>query len=253
MFKSGARGSISLTGPSRTARDSSHRMSALGLIDSTSSGIASTSSPRAVLRILLGGYLAIEPSRVNFAYGTHGRPSLADTWHDAPLKFNLAHSHGFAVYAFTRDRAIGVDVEYIRPPENMEQLAALVFSPRELTAFEAVPREAQEQAFFNGWTRKEALVKATGDGLTMPLKGAEISLTPGEPAALLAYRGRAAAAARWTVLELTTAPGYVGAVATSGTIGGLRVGSGTTISPSNWQALRLLPRGICYSVLGKQF
>src|SRR4051794_3631298 len=115
---------------------------------------------RAVLRILLGGYLAIEPSRVTFAYGSYGKPSLAHPWRAANLEFNLAHSHGLAVYGFTRDRALGVDVEYIRRLEDMEQVAALVFSPRELAAFRAVPREAQGQAFFNGWTRKEALAKA---------------------------------------------------------------------------------------------
>jgi 4'-phosphopantetheinyl transferase len=173
---------------------------------------------RAILRMLLGGYLAAEPSRLVFAYDKYGKPALADGWRDAGIEFNLAHSHGLAVYAFTRHRAIGVDVEYVRALENVHQIAAHVFSQGELAAFHALPAGLQPAAFFNGWTRKEAFVKATGQGLAAPLEQISVTLAPGEPAALLRLGGCPAAAAPWTIRELAIAPGYAAAVALPGAV-----------------------------------
>lgn len=176
---------------------------------------------RAILRILLGGYLAAEPSGLVFVYGKHGKPALAEDWRDADLQFNLAHSNGCAVYAFTRTRAIGVDLEYVRPVENMLRLATLVFSPRELAALHAAPAGMQRTAFFNGWTRKEAFVKATGDGLSMPLEHIDVSLAPGERTVLLRLEGKLMQGSAWTVRELQAPPSYSAAVAVAGIIGEL--------------------------------
>jgi 4'-phosphopantetheinyl transferase len=168
---------------------------------------------RAILRMLLAGYLATTPSRLRFTYQSHGKPSLADAWCCSGVEFNVAHSNGLAVYAFTRARAIGVDVEYLRPLMHMHRLAAGIFSCRERTAFSALPAHLQPAAFFNGWTRKEAFVKATGAGLATPLTQVEVTLSPGEPAALLGIGGSAAAAAGWSLREFEPARGYVAAVA----------------------------------------
>jgi 4'-phosphopantetheinyl transferase len=173
---------------------------------------------RATLRMLLAGYLATEPSHLVFAYGSHGKPALGDAWRDSGLAFNLAHSNGLAVYAFARARTIGVDVEYVRPLEEMHALAETVFSPRERAVFYALPSHLQRTAFFDGWTRKEAFVKATGEGLSTPLDAFDVALAPGEPAALLGIGGCARAAAGWTLRAFEPAPGYVAAVAVAGPV-----------------------------------
>ena len=99
--------------------------------------------------------------------------------------FNLSHSHGIALYALTRGREIGVDIEYFRPDVEAGKLAERFFSPREAAVLRALPEHLRREGFFNCWTRKEAYIKAEGKGMAIPLSAFDVSLTPGEPAALL--------------------------------------------------------------------
>jgi 4'-phosphopantetheinyl transferase len=119
------------------------------------------------------------------------------------------------LYGVTRDRNLGIDLEYIRPMPKVEQLVERFFSPREYTLISSLPPDQQQQAFFKGWTCKEAYLKATGEGL-IGLEQVEVSVTPGEPAALLSIQGDAKAAARWSVRQLTIAAGYAVALAVEG-------------------------------------
>jgi 4'-phosphopantetheinyl transferase len=157
---------------------------------------------RGTLRIILSGYLNISPSQVEFCYGTRGKPGLAATLGKGMLEFNLSHSQDIALYAVTRDRPIGVDIEHIRPMPDAEKIAERFFAVRENAALLALPASLRQQAFFNCWTRKEAYLKACGDGLAGELNKIEVSLTPGEPAQLLSIAGDAEAAARWCLKEL---------------------------------------------------
>ncbi len=136
---------------------------------------------RAVLRLLLSRYLQTQPAALQFTYGPHGKPLLADTsWH-----FNLTHSEDLALLALTRSGSIGVDVEYTQLMPDADQLVARFFSDRERLAFQQLPAAQQAVAFFNLWTRKEAWLKATGDGIGHLLNQVEVSFLPGEPAQLL--------------------------------------------------------------------
>jgi len=116
----------------------------------------------------------------------------------------------------TYRRAIGVDLERIRRQPAEEQIAERFFSPREVEALHALPVSMREDAFFTCWTRKEAYVKATGDGLSLPLDQFEVSLTPGEPATLLNTRWDPNEACLWSLRELIPGPGFVGAIAVKG-------------------------------------
>jgi 4'-phosphopantetheinyl transferase len=171
---------------------------------------------RGVLRTILGLYLGVEPSLLRFCYNSHGKPYLADRFGGGALQFNLSHSHELALYAFTRGREIGVDLEYIRYIPDAEQIAASFFSARENTVLHTLPTSQKQETFFNCWTRKEAYIKAIGNGLAQPLDKFDVSLAPGEPARLLSVDGAPEEASRWSLKALTPAPGYVAALAVEG-------------------------------------
>jgi 4'-phosphopantetheinyl transferase len=171
---------------------------------------------RGLLRVLLGRYLRQDPPHLRFIYGPHGKPALATDTGGGALRFNVSHSHGLALYAITRGREVGVDVERIRPKVAQEKIAERFFSPREVTLLRALPAPLQATAFFACWTRKEAYIKATGEGLTLPLDQFDVSLVPGEPAALLRTAWDPQEAARWALQDLAPAPGYRAAVAVAG-------------------------------------
>lgn len=169
---------------------------------------------RALLRTLLGRYLHKEPSRVEFHYGASGKPRLAGK--DSSLRFNLSHSYGLALYAFSEGRELGIDVEQIRSNADAEKIAERFFSAQEVAVFRDLPARQREKAFFDCWTRKEAYIKAKGDGLTAPLDGFSVSLSPGEPAALLDVRDDPAEVSRWSLRELDPGYGYAAAIAVEG-------------------------------------
>ncbi len=171
---------------------------------------------RGLLRAILGRYLATDPGRLRFTYGVHGKPALAPQDGGMQLRFNVSHSAGLVLYAVARGREIGVDLEAIQPAIARECIAEHFFSPREAAALRALPVDAQPEAFFTCWTRKEAYVKARGAGLALRLDGFDVSLVPGEPAALLRTAGDAQEASRWSLQALAPGRGYVGALAVEG-------------------------------------
>jgi 4'-phosphopantetheinyl transferase len=165
---------------------------------------------RGVLRVLLGRYLDIDPASIRFGYDEKGKPSLARR---GPLKFNASHSGDMALYAFTLDCEIGVDVEQVRPFDDLRRIADRFFCAEETTDLMDLPEEQREAAFFRCWTRKEAYVKAIGEGLAVPLDGFAVSLRPDQPARLIHIGHDSEAAADWTLQNLEPAAGYAGAVA----------------------------------------
>ena len=140
---------------------------------------------RALLRDLLAGYLDQPPEAIRFAYNEWGKPALEPGFVARDLGFNLSHSQGLAMYAFVHEREVGVDLEMIRPEVASERVAENFFSPWEVETLRALPLEHQAEAFFNCWTRKEAYVKARGQGLSIDLKSFDVSLVPGEKAKIL--------------------------------------------------------------------
>jgi 4'-phosphopantetheinyl transferase len=164
------------------------------------------------LREILAGYVGAAPASLTFASSPSGKPALAEP--RTELRFNLSHSRGLALVAVTRGREVGVDLEAIRAVEDLDDLAASCFSPAETRALAAVPEGSRLEAFFDGWTRKEAFVKLLGDGLSRPLDSFDVTLGPGEPARLLRVAG--ARAADWAIQQVEVGPGYRGALASEG-------------------------------------
>jgi 4'-phosphopantetheinyl transferase len=171
---------------------------------------------RGVLRDILGRYLGVPASELGFRYSAYGKPALADGFDATGVRFNISHSHEIALFAVTCDREIGVDIEYLGREIDGEEIAEHFFSSQECATLRALPAAAKHEAFFTCWTRKEAYIKAHGEGLSLPLDQFDVSLAPGEPAALLATRSDPREALRWSLQALPPGPGYVAALAVEG-------------------------------------
>ena len=178
---------------------------------------------RGRLREILGRYLGRAPERVHFEYGARGKPELRG---DTSIQFNVSHSGAWAVIAVARGRRVGVDVEAVRPLADADLVADRWFSAREAAAYQALPVEARTEAFFACWTRKEAFIKALGDGLSYPLDAFDVPVRPGTPAALLATRDPTVSAADWSLVDVPAPSGYLAAVAVEGAGGCLLGGPG---------------------------
>ncbi len=169
---------------------------------------------RGVLRGLLGRYLGVDPSALVFGYGPHGKPALGSPWQG--LRFNVSHSGGLALLAFATDHEIGVDIEQERPVPEMDSITERNFSPRESAELRLLEERDRRRAFFRCWTRKEAFIKAVGDGLSHPLDAFAVTLAPGEPARLLHVAGDPEAPRRFRLEGLEPADGFAAALAVLG-------------------------------------
>ena len=170
---------------------------------------------RAALRKLLSAYLRVNAAEVRLSYGEMGKPFLDG--HAGDIRFNLAHSGGRALYGFSRGRALGVDLELIREDFfTGDDIARRFFSTAEVLALQSLPAEIRKDSFFNCWTRKEAYIKARGEGLSMPLDCFDVSLAPGEPAALLRHHQDADEVTRWEMRSIPVAEGFVAALVVEG-------------------------------------
>ncbi|MGB7518951.1 MAG: 4'-phosphopantetheinyl transferase superfamily protein [Spirulinaceae cyanobacterium] len=173
---------------------------------------------RGMLRKILGAYLEVEPSQLQFSYRKRGKPYLKGE----QIHFNLSHSQNLALYAVTKNFSVGVDVEGFNQTKPVEQIAQRFFSPREQDVMNRLLPREKRQAFFRAWTRKEAYLKATGEGLGGGLEQVEVSLLPEEPANLINIPG-------WFLEDIQLGENYFGAVAAGGEV--MRV--------SYWQAVEL--------------
>lgn len=161
---------------------------------------------RSLLRVILGHYLKVQPSQIILAYEARGKPRLAAPVSAAPLHFNFSHSRGLALCAVGRFGPLGVDVEQIRPMPEMTELAATFCSAQEIALLSAAPPEKKLEVFFSIWTRKEACLKATGEGIAGALAQLDCSQPP----------------PGWSLHALSPAPGFVGALAFAGSPARLR-------------------------------
>jgi 4'-phosphopantetheinyl transferase len=171
---------------------------------------------RALLRRILASYLATDPNSLSFSYSKKEKPSLGPAHVDSGITFNVSHSGGIALLAFSRRREVGIDVEQVRRNADLEAIARRFFSAREQSELAALPAEEKCDAFFRCWTRKEAYIKATGDGLSLPLSQFDVSLAAGEKNALLATRPDGSEAGHWLLQEVPAGPGYIAALCVRG-------------------------------------
>lgn len=162
---------------------------------------------RASLRSILSSYLGLPAERVQFCYGHRGKPALAQTQAKSGLYFNLSHSQELAVCAVTRDRELGIDVEFIRPIAEAEQIAKRYFSERENASFQTLAKSDKQAGFFYHWTRKEAYLKAEGEGLSANSDRFDDSVATAEGDCKTN---------RWFLQGFTPAPNYIATVAVEG-------------------------------------
>ena len=177
------------------------------------------------LREIVAAYAGTAPEGVAFAHGARGKPHLA---HGVPgattaLEFNLSHAQHLGLIGVTRDAAIGVDIEVMRPMAEMADIAERNFAPAEFDAWRRLPADQRAAGFFACWTRKEAVIKATGDGLSMPLDGFAVSVHPAQPARLLEIDRSATAASLWTLASWQPMAGVFAAVALHRAAGACRL------------------------------
>jgi 4'-phosphopantetheinyl transferase len=170
---------------------------------------------RAMLRTFLGQYLCVDPDGLNFSYSLKGKPHLSQDYAGG-LSFNLSHSGGIALYAFSRNRDLGIDIEQIRQDFEVDGIARRFFSPLEQDQLFALPVDERAQAFFRCWSRKEAYIKATGDGLSLPLSQFDVSLDRGNTDALVTTRPDGAEAARWRLTDIHAGTSYAAALCVRG-------------------------------------
>ncbi len=162
---------------------------------------------RAQLRRILGGYLGTSPEEITLTYGRSGKPTITAP---VPLEFNLSHTGDLAALGVA-GFGIGVDIEQIR--EIDRDVAQRFFAADEVAALFGLPGEQWNEAFFSCWTRKEAYVKASGEGLMVALDSFSVSLAPGKPAELLRVESQPEEPAHWQFVSFVPAPGFMGAIA----------------------------------------
>jgi len=166
---------------------------------------------RGRLRQLLGARLGVRPESVELVYGARGKPALANSGRNS-LRFNLSHRDDLAVYALSWGSDVGIDVEAIRPLPDADAVAARFFSRPEHAAYRALDPRDRLLGFFQCWTRKEAFIKALGEGLSHPLDSFDVSLAPGAPAELLRVEPVRGDDRGWRLASFSPAPGFVAAV-----------------------------------------
>jgi len=170
---------------------------------------------RGLLRSFLGSYLNLEPDRIEFVYGRHGKPALKSVGQNKTLEFNLSHSKDLALYAFSWNRKVGIDIEYMIPMADMDDFAEKYFASSESEYINSLSGKQKNEAFFKTWTCKEAFLKANGSGLTVPINQVEISFEA-DGVALTSIGSDKEQSPRWRLELLNPIPGYKAAVAIDG-------------------------------------
>lgn len=164
---------------------------------------------RKFLRKILSGYVSESPDMINFSYSEHGKPFLRDS----PVKFNLAHSNFQVVYAVSIDTEVGIDIEYKKKIPDAFHIAERFFSQYEKDDLKKVAGEKTEEVFYNCWTRKEAFIKATGKGLSMPLDEFSVSILPGEKPELLWLKSNPEDVKEWSLFDIHVSTDYKASLA----------------------------------------
>ena len=162
------------------------------------------------LRFLLGAMLGAPPQSFAFAANAYGKPRLDP---DRGIAFNMSHSGGIVLIGLAPHLAVGVDVEALRPLSERDAIVRRYFHPGEAADFARVPPSDAEGAFFRCWSRKEAVVKALGLGMSLDLHRYRVTCTPGDAPRVLALEGEPEPDADWSLIDLDVGPGHVGAVA----------------------------------------
>ena len=167
---------------------------------------------RALLKIFLSEYLNVNPGQINFIYNQYGKPLI-----DYDLKFNISHSADIIIFAFTLKNEIGIDIEFMKKNIKYKELIKRFFSKKEIEDFLSLDEKYQKAAFFNGWSRKEAYIKAIGKGLSIPLDSFDVSIKPEEPAKIFSINNQTNH--HWNLMDSDIDKNYKSAFAIEAEIG----------------------------------
>jgi 4'-phosphopantetheinyl transferase len=168
---------------------------------------------RGILRRILGRYLNMDPAELHFSYGLKGKPELSGIDYPQKLHFNVSRSNGLSLIALAWEKEVGVDVEFIREGVAEERIAEHFFSPIEMSLLRALPQKDRTPAFFACWTRKEACLKARGEGLQGGLDEFTVSLIPAQHGARTSVEGDNTHTLNLSLWDLVPENGFVGALA----------------------------------------
>lgn len=171
---------------------------------------------RGLLKIILSRYIHIDPGQICLRYNSFGKPMLNERIGRNYIHFNLSRTDDLALFAITKDRKIGVDVESINLDIEIEGIVERFFSSDEVTALRSLPVELRHKAFFQCWTCKEAFIKAKGKGLTIPLDSFSISLNPEKSPDLVCSKFCADEASRWSLYTFDLGINYCAGLAVEG-------------------------------------
>jgi 4'-phosphopantetheinyl transferase len=171
---------------------------------------------RAVLRHLLAAYLDMPAKDVQLLSTLNGKPFINGQNGPDGIRFSCSHSADWALVAIGRGNELGVDMEQHRPLVDSRELVNACFSSHEIAEWSALPETLKPHCFFDGWTRKEAFIKALGMGLLLPLKSFSVSLAANQPAGLLNVENDSEAIGRWSMQSLDVRLGYSGAIVFEG-------------------------------------
>ena len=167
-----------------------------------------------ILRLLLSVYTCCHPAEVEIRVDLNGKPYVVDRVHETALQFSMSHSAGRAVFAFGRSGEIGVDIERISGFQEVQEFVGMNFTPAEIKEVECCPESMRLEAFFRVWVRKEAVLKASGDGLAIPLNCVEVSgLTGGDETWSVRRIKGDALGREFRLTDVMVAPGFAAALA----------------------------------------
>lgn len=172
---------------------------------------------RATTRRILGKYLHIAPGNLVFGYNQYGKPHLDDMKLERNLDFNISHAGNISLLAVVKDRRIGVDLEKVHNDDSLNTIAKRFFTPDEFERLILLPDALRPEAFFTCWTRKEAFIKARGEGLTIPLDQFAVTFSPDEIPGVTYNRYTPEESELWEMYHLEPDEGYVGALVVEGT------------------------------------